>query len=351
MDNSRDRVRTVLSFGKPDRPAIFDLLPNDAILQHFNDGKAVPIGDDASAIRAIKTATDATRFTYFSPMTEKTIKIQNGQEQRFERWSIWTSHRKFSGSEEYCQEKNREMDVMEIKLQSPVEAAENTMYKKHRQLYSLFGMDYYFLLYAPCPEFSSICQEVGLEAFSYYLYDVEDIIIRQLQLNTEYACQWAKGLPKDDPFEAVFLGDDIAFKSGTMVSPGWMKKHYFPLLRNTVDAMHAAGKKVMFHSDGNLNPIMDELVDTGINVLNPIEVAAGMDLLDLHKRYPKLIFAGGIDASELLPFGSASDIRNAVIKAIEDTEGQILVGSSTEVFNSIPLKNYLVMHDAVMNYH
>jgi hypothetical protein len=106
----------------------------------------------------------------------------------------------------------------------------------------------------------------------------------------------------------------------------------------------------MFHSDGNLNAIMDGLVGAGIDALNPIEICAGMDLADLHRRYPKLVYAGGIDVSHLLPFGTSQQVRDAVVKAIEDTEGQILVGSSTEVFDIVPLENFLAMRETAMAY-
>ena len=195
-----------------------------------------------------------------------------------------------------------------------------------------------------------IWTEVGLEPFSYYLYDCEGLIIEQLEWNTDYAVRWIDGLPEDDPFEAAFVGDDIAFKGGPMVRPQWLEKHYFPRLARVVAALHRNGKKAVFHSDGNLNAIMDGLVAAGIDALNPIEVTAGMDLADLHRRYPKLVFAGGIDVSHLLPFGTPLQVRDAVVKAIDDTDGRILVGSSTEVFDLVPLANFLAMREAAMAY-
>jgi uroporphyrinogen decarboxylase len=195
-----------------------------------------------------------------------------------------------------------------------------------------------------------IWSEVGLEPFSYYLYDCEEVIVEQLEYHTVHACRWVGGLPADDPFECVFVGEDIAFKNGPMVRVKWLEKHYFPRLARVISSLHAKGKKVMFHSDGNLNAIMDGLVEAGIDALNPIEITAGMDLGDLHRRCPRLVFAGGIDVSHLLPFGTPQQVRDAVVKAIEDTEGQILVGSSTEVFNIVPLENYLAMRETAMGY-
>ena len=145
---------------------------------------------------------------------------------------------------------------------------------------------------------------MGLEAFSYYLADCPDIIVEQLERNTVRAIAWIEHLPESSGIEAGMLGDDMAFKSGPLLRPAWMRKHYFPRLARVIAAHHARGIKVLFHSDGNLNPILGDLVDAGIDGLNPIEVLAGMDVADIHRRYPHLFLCGGIDVSQLLPLGT-----------------------------------------------
>lgn len=335
---------------KPDHPPLFDLLLNDSILQYFNDGVPVETGDDRTGVQSIAKAVDATRFSRFSPDKERTETLPLGRERRYERWTVWTSHRKFSSTNEYAEVKKKELLGWEKSLDTPIAVSKDEWYQKHLELRSWFSDDFYFLLYGPSPGLMGIYEEIGLEQFSYCLADYEEIIIEQLERNTAMACCWVAGLPPDDPFDTVFVGEDIAWKNGPMVSPSWLRKHYFPRLKRIINAIHARGKKVMFHSDGNLNPIMDGLVDVGIDALNPIEVTTGMDLKGLHSRYPNLVFAGGIDASNLLPFGTPQEIRGTVNKAIEDTEGRILVGSSTEVMNCVPLKNFLAMREAAMNY-
>ena len=350
MKGSLERVRRVLALQKPDHAPVFDLLPNDAILSHFNHGQPVEAGDDRSGIQAIAAATDSTRFSYFSPMRERAETLPDGRVCQYERWTVWTPPKMFSSAGEYRQIKQRALTDLNKQANDRYDTANDSGYLRHRDLHSLFGKDYYLLLYAPDPGLMGLYMEVGLEAFSYYLSDVEDVIDAQLEAKTAQACKWVEGLPDDDPFEAVFIGEDIAFKSGPMFSPRWLAVHYFPRLKRIVSAFHARRKKVVFHSDGNLNPIMDDLVAAGIDVLNPIEVMAGMDLKDLHRRYPRLVFAGGIDVSHLLPFGAPGEVKDAVVKAIDDTEGQILVGSSTEVTNNVPLENFLALRDAAMEY-
>ena len=350
MQGSWDRIRRVLSGEKPDRAPLFDLLPNDAVLQHFNSGVPVAIGDDSAGARAFAAALDGSRHSRFSPSEERIERLSDGREQRFLRWTTWTERRRYASSEDYRNRKIQQLADGEEELVRPFDTADDTGYRGEREALARFDGELYYLLATPHQSLMGIWEEVGLESFSYYLYDCEDAILAQLERNTECACRWIAGLPHDDPFETAFVGDDIAFKGGSMVKVSWLEQHYFPRLARVCAALHARGKKVMFHSDGNLNAIMDGLVEAGIDVLNPIEICAGMDLADLHRRYPKLIYAGGIDVSHLLPFGTPQQVRDTVVKALEDTEGQILVGSSTEVHDLVPLENFLALREAAMGY-
>ena len=85
-----------------------------------------------------------------------------------------------------------------------------------------------------------------------------------------------------------------------------------------------------------------------IDGLNPIEVLAGMDVADIHRRYPDLFMAGGIDVSQLLPFGTPGQVRQAVRRAIDSSEGRIMIGSSTELNDAVPLENFLALRDEVL---
>jgi len=350
MKGSLERVRRVFSHQLPDRPPLFDLLPNDAVLQEFNGGRPVAIGDDRTGLRAISNAIDGSRWARFSPTAESEGTLRDGRAQRVERWTTWNQDRSYGSSEAYREAKEKELAARRRTVGEPHDTAADPSYQRNREVLTAVGDDFYFLLSSPSPALMGIWTEVGLEAFSYYLYDCEDVIVEQLELNTEAACRWIEGIPDDDPFEAVFIGEDIAFRSGSMIRVDWLERHYFPRLARVIDALHARDLKVVFHSDGNLNGLMDGLVGAGIDGLNPIEIVAGMDLADLHRRYPDLVFLGGIDVSHLLPFGTPAQIKDAVVKAVEDTEGQILVGSSTEVFDIVPLENFLAMREAAMDY-
>lgn len=347
MTGSFARIKTVLDGGKPDRIPLFDLLPNDSVLAHFS-GSPVKPGDDEAGCHAMAAALDGTRISYFSPKVPRVEALPDGRTVRYEPWTVWTEEKKYASSEDYAAAMRSWMKEDRLP-DDPVEDAEDYAQELERRKW-LGGDDFYYLTGSHFAPMMGLYLAVGLEQFGYFFHDCEDVILKQMDRALEYGLKWLAGLPADCPFPCLFLGDDFAFKTGPMVNPRWMRKHYFPKLATYVAAAHARGLKVMFHSDGNLMTVIDDLAGAGIDLLNPVEVSAGMDIRAIHRRYPDLVFAGGIDVTSLLPYGTEAQVRDAVKKAIEDSEGRILVGSSTEVFACVPLRNFLAMREAVFGY-
>lgn len=348
MEGSIERVTAVLSGATPDRPPLFDLIHNDAVLEHFAAGALTEHNADALVHRAFPMAVDATRPRVRPPAQERTEVLADGRERRIYRWTTWTEPKSYADSEDYAAGKRRELaNATTAPTNGPFSNSMawmvDDMNTERRRLGNL-----YYMPMLPGPELMRIYGEVGIEAFSYHLVDCPTVIDELLEFNTQRAIEIANRSP--DGIGAGFYGDDIAFKSGPLLSPKWLREHYFPRLTRVVSAWHAGDVKVLFHSDGNLNPILDDLVEAGIDGLNPIEVVAGMSVRDIHRRHPHLFLAGGIDASHLLPFGTPQEISDTVIRTIEDAEGRIMIGSSTEVHNRVPLENFLAMHRAAAEY-
>ena len=349
MKGSIERVRSVLHGLIPDRPPLYELLRNDAVINHFS-GKTLDLENAEEVVYAsYEPAVDATRPAVRLPHREETETLGEGREQRHFRWTAWTSHVEYGSSEEYAETKRRlidaDSDEWDASRQGSLAKYLSVIEEQRRKLGEVF-----FFPSGQKVGLMGIISEIGLEEFSYYLADCPEIIDDLLELKTRKAVAFVEHLPDNHGIEAVFSGDDIAYKTGPMLSPGWFSTHYFPRAARIYETYHGRGIKVLFHSDGNLNSLMDGLVDAGIDGLNPIEVLAGMDVGDLHRRYPNLFFAGAIDVSGLLPFGKPEDIKEAVQRAIGDAEGQILIGSSTELQDVVPLANYLALRDACLEY-
>ena len=347
MQGSIDRVRAVIHGHCPDRVPMFDLLRNSAVIGHFA-GEELTLDNSAELVyRAYAPAIDATRPLVKRPSQERTEVLPDGRRQVTRRWTVWTEGRSFADSGAYEHEKRAQIERFDPAWttadQAGITTALATMAQDRRQLGEVF-----YFPGIPGPGLMGIYGEVGLEHFAYYLADCPDVIPELLEINTRRAERWFQQLPADHGIEAGFMGDDIAFKSGPLISPSWMRRHYFPRLARAIAAAHDRGIVVLFHSDGNLHPILDDLVAAGIDGLNPIEVLAGMDIGAIHRAHPRLFMTGGIDVSQLLPLGTPQQVHDAVRKAIDDAEGQIMIGSSTELNEAVPLANYLALREAVL---
>jgi hypothetical protein len=347
MRGSLERVRQVLRGQVPDRAPLYDLLRNDAVISHFA-GQALTVENGPELVyRAYEPAVDATRPAVRAPDLERELVLEDGRRQVRRRWTTWTEPVRYADAGAYAAAKRRYLDGSDpawtAGRQQGLEQALSAAAEQRRRLGEVF-----FFPSGPGVGLMGLFGEVGLEAFSYYLSDHPDLIDELLECQVRQSIAWVEHLPGDHGLEAVFSGDDIAFKTGPLLSPAWFGRHYLPRLARLMAAYHARGIRVLFHSDGNLNPLMDGLVEAGIDGLNPIETLAGMEIAELHRRFPRLFLAGAIDVSQLLPFGRPEQVKEVVRRSIEAAEGRLLVGSSTELNDEVPLANYLALREAVL---
>ena len=149
----------------------------------------------------------------------------------------------------------------------------------------------------------------------------------------------------------AMIYSDVAYKGRLMFGKEMLYElGFFDNVAQICDFCQRKGLKVIFHSDGYVMDIMADLVTAGIDGFNPIEKAAGMDVYELRRLYPDLILVGGVDVTHLLPYGSPQDVKRETRRIIENVggEGRLLIGSTTELENNVPLENYLAFHDEVM---
>jgi uroporphyrinogen decarboxylase len=137
------------------------------------------------------------------------------------------------------------------------------------------------------------------------------------------------------PLDWYWTGDDVASQLDLMMSPKSWRALVKPLLRRIFDVGKRRGLWVAYHCCGALRPIIPDLVEIGLDVLNPVQCnCPGMDPLDLKREFGrKLAFMGGVDTQGLLPKGTPNQVRRATARLIEgmtaDGGGYILAASHT----------------------
>ncbi len=151
-------------------------------------------------------------------------------------------------------------------------------------------------------------------------------------------------------FDWLWLGDDAGGQRSMLMSPEIWRRMVKPLLKQNVDVGKRHGLYVAFHSCGAIRPIIADLIEIGVDVLNPIQCnCPGMHPLELKKEFGKnLTFMGGVDTQGILPNGTAEQVRRATAELLEgmtaDGGGYILAASHT-VPPETPDDNIFAMYD------
>jgi len=146
--------------------------------------------------------------------------------------------------------------------------------------------------------------------------------------------------------DVVVFGDDYADKNGPLMSPRHFKEFILPGLKRCVDAAHEAGAYVVKHTDGNIMPILDMIVDTGIDALNPLEPVAGMDIGRIKQRYGgRIALIGNIDCGYVLSQAPVEEVRRVTRETIGVAKpgGGYCLSSSNSIHSSVRPENFMAM--------
>lgn len=149
--------------------------------------------------------------------------------------------------------------------------------------------------------FGYIREWVGTERMLYLFYDdpglVEDMMDTVLYLETEIVKRVSQGIK----FEMAAYWEDMAYKVGPLISPEMFRRFMMPRYKKLNDLLHRVGVDIIYvDSDGNLDLLIPLWLECGVNLVWPLEVAAGNDAVALRKKYgSELIMAGAIDKRAL----------------------------------------------------
>ncbi|MCK5878812.1 MAG: hypothetical protein KAH24_03470, partial [Holophagae bacterium] len=155
--------------------------------------------------------------------------------------------------------------------------------------------------------------------------------------------------------DIVFCADDLGSQDGLLVSPDHYRRHIKPRHKKYFDQIHSmTSAKIGFHSCGSVVSVVDDLIEIGVDVLNPIQVtAAGMDPLTLKKKYgDRLAFWGAMDTQHVLPNGSVGDVQRMVEERIGQLGegGGYILSSCHNIQPDVPTENVLAMFEHARTY-
>lgn len=150
--------------------------------------------------------------------------------------------------------------------------------------------------------------------------------------------------------DILALGDDIAMQTGMMMSLETWREFLKPLLQATIRAAKTENPqiKVFYHSDGNVEAAVPELIEIGVDILNPVQPEC-MDPGQIKKKYGKdLAFFGTISVQQTLPFGSPEDVKQEVRTRIRTVgyDGGLILCPSHVLEPEVPWENIVAFFEA-----
>jgi uroporphyrinogen decarboxylase len=151
-------------------------------------------------------------------------------------------------------------------------------------------------------------------------------------------------------FDWLWTGDDVGGQEGMMMNPVSWRKSIKPHLNRIFEYGRSRDLWLAYHSCGSIRDIIPDLIEIGLNVLNPIQAnCPGMDPIELKREFgEKLTFMGGVETQDLLPNGSVLDVKREVNNLIENMayDGGFILAASHTVPPETPLENIFAMYDS-----
>jgi uroporphyrinogen decarboxylase len=190
---------------------------------------------------------------------------------------------------------------------------------------------------------------MGFEHFLMGFYMQPDLVRRLMEISVAYNLKLAQNA-RELGGEIIVIGDDIADTRSLLISPELYRENVLPHFRKLVEGFKKMGYFVIKHTDGNIKDVLDDLVESGIDCLDPIDPLAGMHIGEMKEKYgSRICLKGNVDCVETLTKKSLDDVVAETKKCILDASrgGGHIISSSNSLHSGIKPENYRAFLDAV----
>lgn len=193
----------------------------------------------------------------------------------------------------------------------------------------------------------------ALRGFERMLMDLvlnPDLAERVLDIPYQYHLTTAKKLVRMG-VDMIWTGDDMGTQQTMLIAPQQWRRFFKPRMAEFISTLKEINPdiKIAYHSDGNIYPIIGELIEIGLDVLNPIQPAC-MEPAKVKKDFGnKLCFWGTMDEQHTLPFGTPADVENEVRQRLKTIgkNGGLIIGPTHHVQLDTPLENFWAMVNTI----
>ncbi len=196
-------------------------------------------------------------------------------------------------------------------------------------------------------------ESLGMEEYMIAALERTDEIQHLSEAVMSFEAEKAKRL-LDAGADAILVGDDIAFNSGPFLPPRVMRQVVYPLYRWLIAQIKRHRPvPVLMHSDGQLMPVLEEIVSCGFEGLHSLQPSAGMDIVEIKRRYGSVLtLMGNIDLDYVMTMAPPSRVEEVVRKTIDAAApgGGFILGTCNALIEAVPLANAAALYDVTQRY-
>jgi uroporphyrinogen-III decarboxylase len=200
------------------------------------------------------------------------------------------------------------------------------------------------------PVFGSVCEAhemiwriIGSENAMLWMGMFPDVIAHFVSRLHEFSLGILRGQIQaaGGCLDGIVIWGDVAYKKGMLFSPAFWRQHFKPGVKALVDECHMHGLPVIYHGCGNVNRIFQDFIEIGVDAYNPLEAKAGLDVVDLRRRFGHRIgFCGNMDV-QLWASGTKEELRAAVLTKLNAAKGGgFIFQSDHSVPGNVSAENY-----------
>jgi hypothetical protein len=364
--NSTERVINTFE-GKPlDRLPLFDIIHNVDFIEHVTGDKVTPSNAEDLVCRTAGKTLDLVRhFCIPEDLEKRTTVDEDGFVYEEQWWTMEIRHRPIESMDDAS-------DLMKKDIERIYASIEKQKFcHQAKEQLNLFGEKYEYpeevnshfervskklgdtMMIAPetVPGLYTASNRYGFDWLIYMLKDYPELTLRYYDALIDYELFRIDSFAPTDLSKVAFISEMVAFNTGLIWPPEFVKKEILPRTRRCVDRWKKYGYYVIWHSDGNKWELVDDLLELGVDSINPCEPLATMEVKKFRQLYPDTVIGSMIDCQDLLAFGTPDEIIKSTRKAIEDSGGaKTLIGSTSEIHPEIKVENALAMYETARSY-
>jgi uroporphyrinogen decarboxylase len=186
---------------------------------------------------------------------------------------------------------------------------------------------------------------LGMENLLMSLIAQPDLVRAVVELSVDLNLRSAKEVAARG-VKIVYAGDDYAYTRGPLMSPKHFRDFFYPGFKRFVTGLKELGLIFIKHTDGDLWPILDMIVDAGIDCLDPIDPMAGMKIAEVKAQYGhRIALKGNVDCAQTLTFGTEEEVVEDTKEALRQgmPGGGFILSSSNSIVSATKPENYVAM--------